>query len=109
MGGILDQHEEDGLTDDTIVVFWSDHGVGMPRGKRWANDSGLHEPLIIRRPGHLSAATSTEALVHLMDLAPSMLLDGAYTPDSPVFEGLSSFGLCRWLRDQLFWACRWPL
>lgn len=73
VGTLLAQLEEDGLADNTIVVFWSDHGLGMPRGKRWANDSGLHEPLIIRWPGRLEPGTSTDALVHLMDLAPSML------------------------------------
>ncbi|QUH04170.1 sulfatase [Saccharopolyspora erythraea] len=73
VGTLLAQLEEDGLAENTIVVFWSDHGLGMPRGKRWANDSGLHEPLIMRWPGHLEPGTSTDALVHLMDLAPSML------------------------------------
>jgi N-sulfoglucosamine sulfohydrolase len=73
VGTILQQLEDDGLTESTIVVFWSDHGRGMPRAKRWANDSGLHEPLIIRWPGRIAPGTSTEALVHLMDLSPSML------------------------------------
>ncbi|MCX5320011.1 sulfatase [Streptomyces sp. NBC_00120] len=72
-GGILDQLGEDGVADNTIVVFWSDHGLGMPRGKRWINDSGLHEPLLVRWPGRIEPGTSTDALVHLMDLAPSML------------------------------------
>jgi len=72
-GGILDQLAADGLADDTIVVFWSDHGLGMPRGKRWPNDSGLHEPLLVRWPGRIDPGTSTDQLVHLMDLAPSML------------------------------------
>ena len=41
VGEILDQLEEDGLTGSTIVVFWSDHGRGMPRAKRWLNEPGL--------------------------------------------------------------------
>jgi N-sulfoglucosamine sulfohydrolase len=32
---ILDELEEDGLAEDTIVFFWSDHGFGLPRYKRW--------------------------------------------------------------------------
>ena len=39
-GQILQQLDEDGLADNTIVVFWSDHGRGLPRGKRWIYDSG---------------------------------------------------------------------
>ncbi len=73
VGSLLDQLDADGLSDDTIVVFWSDHGLGMPRGKRWANDSGLHEPLIVRWPGRIASGTTTGALAHLMDLAPTML------------------------------------
>ncbi len=73
VGRILQQLEEDGLAQSTIVVFWSDHGLGMPRGKRWLNDSGLHEPLIIRWPGRIRAGSVRSDLISLMDLAPTML------------------------------------
>lgn len=73
VGNILTQLEEDGLVEETIVVFWSDHGLGMPRGKRWANDSGLHEPLIMRWPGRVTRESVNTNVVHLMDLAPTML------------------------------------
>ena len=46
----LAELDEAGLADDTIVIFWSDHGVGLPRAKRWLYDSGIHVPLIIRIP-----------------------------------------------------------
>ncbi|WP_431219908.1 sulfatase family protein [Leifsonia xyli] len=72
-GGILAELEEDGLLEDTIVVFWSDHGKGMPRAKRWPNESGLREPLIVSWPGRIPAGTVAEGLVHTMDLAPTML------------------------------------
>jgi N-sulfoglucosamine sulfohydrolase len=72
-GELLAQLADDGLADDTIVVFWSDHGVGMPRGKRWVHESGLRVPLIIRWPGVLDPGTARDDLVGLMDLAPTML------------------------------------
>ncbi|MGO4533555.1 sulfatase-like hydrolase/transferase [Leifsonia sp. 2MCAF36] len=72
-GGIIAQLEADGLLDDTIVVFWSDHGKGMPRAKRWPNESGLREPLIVSWPGRFPAGVSATGLVHTMDLAPTML------------------------------------
>ena len=31
--------EKDGLAQNTALVFWSDHGLGMPHGKRWIDDS----------------------------------------------------------------------
>ncbi|WP_167449988.1 sulfatase family protein [Streptomyces hyaluromycini] len=73
VGEILQQLEEDGLAESTVVVFWSDHGLGMPRGKRWVTESGLREPLRIRWPGRIAPNTVREELVSLMDLAPTML------------------------------------
>ena len=73
VGELLGQLEEDGLADDTIVVFWSDHGRGLPRAKRWANEAGLHEPLIVRWPERLVGGATRDDLVHLLDLAPTML------------------------------------
>ncbi|MGO1628440.1 MAG: sulfatase-like hydrolase/transferase, partial [Microbacterium sp.] len=47
VGRILSELAEDGLERDTIVVFWSDHGAGFPRAKRWATEAGLRIPLIV--------------------------------------------------------------
>ena len=46
----LAELKKDGLDEDTIVFFWSDHGAGIPRCKRWVYDSGTHVPLIVRIP-----------------------------------------------------------
>ncbi len=72
-GGILDQLDEDGLAENTVVVFWSEHGLGMPRAKRWAYESGLREPLIVRWPGVLAPGQRRTELIQLLDLAPTML------------------------------------
>jgi len=72
-GKILKQLEEDGLVESTIVVFWSDHGMGMPRGKRWIHDSGTRVPMIVRWPGHVDANAVRNDLVSVIDLAPTML------------------------------------
>ncbi|MBS1675060.1 MAG: sulfatase [Actinobacteria bacterium] len=74
VGVLLQQLEDDGLAEDTIVVFWSDHGLGMPRGKRWLNDSGLREPLIVRWPGRIAPGSVNDDVVQLLDLAPTMLV-----------------------------------
>ncbi len=70
-GMILDQLEEDGLLDNTIVFFWSDHGDGLPRHKRWLYDSGLHVPMIIHTPGQ--TPNVNQELVSFLDLAPTVL------------------------------------
>lgn len=79
VGEILDQLEEDGLADDTIVFFFSDHGMGMPRGKRTLYDSGLQVPLLIHVPEKWQrqvpapAGTTSDELVSFIDFAPTVL------------------------------------
>ncbi|MBX2815072.1 MAG: sulfatase-like hydrolase/transferase, partial [Saprospiraceae bacterium] len=79
VGSILAELEEDGLTDETIVLFYSDHGAGVPRHKRWLFDAGIHIPLIVYAPEkyqHLiphSAGSEVNELVSFIDLAPTAL------------------------------------
>jgi uncharacterized sulfatase len=70
---LLEELKSDGLADNTIVFFWGDHGRGLPRGKRWVYDSGIHVPLIVRWPGRIKPGTVTDDLVSLMDLGPTLL------------------------------------
>lgn len=72
LGEFLDQLEEDGLAENTIVFNWSDHGP-MPRGKRWPYDSGIHVPMIIRWPEGLEPGTVKEDLVSTVDLGPTVM------------------------------------
>ncbi|HUG93933.1 MAG TPA: sulfatase-like hydrolase/transferase, partial [Planctomycetaceae bacterium] len=50
VGAVLAELEQEGLADDTIVFYYSDHGGALPRGKRNVHDSGTRVPLIIRFP-----------------------------------------------------------
>ncbi len=50
VGEILADLKADGLYDETIIFFYSDHGSGMPRHKRALLDSGMRVPLLIRIP-----------------------------------------------------------
>lgn len=73
VGELLNQLEADGLSENTVVVIWSDHGEGLPRAKRWPYDAGIRIPLIVRWPRHLKAGSVNEKLVSLVDLAPTTL------------------------------------
>jgi hypothetical protein len=88
VGALLEQLQEDGLAQDTIVFFYSDHGAGMPRHKRLVLDSGLHVPLLIRFPAkyrHLAPAAPGETvdrLVSFVDFPPTVLsIAGLPIPD----------------------------
>jgi uncharacterized sulfatase len=79
---LLNQLEEDGLADNTIVFFWGDHGRGLTRGKRWVYDSGIRVPLIVRWPGKIKPGTVDDRMVSLMDLGPTVLsLAGVKIPE----------------------------
>ena len=72
LGELLEQLDEDGLAENTIVFHWSDHGP-LPRGKRWPYDSGIHVPLIVRWPGEIAAGTVSDRLISTVDLGPTAL------------------------------------
>ncbi len=96
-GQILKQLEDDGLAEDTIVIYFSDHGAGLPRSKRWLYDSGTHVPMIVRFPErwkHLAPGapgSATGRLVSFVDLAPTVLsLAGVEIPER--FQGHAFLG-----------------
>ena len=96
-GAILDKLQKDGLADDTVVFYYSDHGGILPRSKRFVYDSGLHVPLIVRfgkNMQHLAPAapgTKLDRLVSFVDLAPSLLsMAGAKIP--PQYQGHAFLG-----------------
>lgn len=85
---ILGQLEEDGLAEETIVFFFSDHGVGLPRAKQFIFDSGMQVPLIVYYPKkweHLAPAktgSTYDELVSFIDFAPTVLeMAGVTAPD----------------------------
>ena len=73
VGDILAELEEDGLIDNTIVMIWSDHGEGLPRGKRWPYDRGIRIPLIVRWPGEIEPGDVSDDLISMIDLGPTLL------------------------------------
>jgi hypothetical protein len=91
LGERLKELEEDGLADNTIVVVWSDHGEGLPRGKRWLYDGGIRVPLIVRWPGQVPAGEVSDRLVSGIDL-PSTMLSVAGVPIPPHMQGKAFLG-----------------
>ncbi len=73
VGEILDSLEADGLLDNTIVIFTTDHGDGLPYAKRRLYDAGLHVPLIVRFPDGRDAGSVRTDLVSFVDLGPTIL------------------------------------
>jgi N-sulfoglucosamine sulfohydrolase len=79
VGLVLDRLEADGLADNTVVIFFGDHGQAMVRGKQFCYEEGLHIPLIIRwpkdfpAPAQIQPGLVDDRLIEAIDFAPTML------------------------------------
>ncbi len=85
---ILEELEEAGLAENTIVAYYSDHGGIVTRSKRFVYETGTRVPMIWRFPKKykdLAPAkpnTQLDRLVSFVDLAPTMLsITGIKIPD----------------------------
>ncbi|MEM9160962.1 MAG: sulfatase, partial [Verrucomicrobiota bacterium] len=106
VGRVMDALEETGQTENTIVVFTSDHG-GVSSGDHWATsnlplrggkgyqwEGGLRVPFIISWPGKVEAGVNLDTPVIGTDIFPT-LLDLAGLPLKPEahFDGESLAGV----------------
>lgn len=79
VGLVLQSLQADGLAEDTIVIFMSDHGMAHVRGKQFCYDDGLRIPLIVRwsknhaPPSGYRPGTINSQLIEAIDLAPTLL------------------------------------
>ncbi len=97
-GDLIQQLKDAGEYDNTIIIYWSDHGVGLPRAKRWLYDSGTHIPLIIRVPAKfqksldISSLATDNQLISAVDFAPTVLNIAGIDPPS-YLQGRAFLGL----------------
>jgi arylsulfatase A-like enzyme len=92
VGRVLAALDEQGLSDNTIVVLWGDHGYHLGEQNLWGKTTNFEldtrVPLIVRAPGRAGNGQSTKALVELVDLFPS-LIDLCALPAPHELEGSS--------------------
>ncbi len=92
VGRLLDELEALGLTQDTIVVLWGDHGWHLGDSGLWSKHTNFEAatwaPLIVRAPGTTKLGTHSRALVETVDILPT-LLDLCGLPALPVSDGRS--------------------
>ena len=76
LGLVLDALKDNGHWEDTIIVFTSDHGFHLGDHFLWAKvslfDIGAKVPFMIRVPGLSKGGASSEAMVELIDLFPTL-------------------------------------
>ncbi len=76
IGRVLRALDENGLTDETIVVVWGDHGWHLGEhgiwGKHTLHEAALRSPLIIRTPHITLPGEATNGIVESVDLFPTL-------------------------------------
>jgi len=68
VGRVLARLEAEGILDDTLVIFMTDHGISSVRGKQFLYDEGTRIPLVVRGPG-IPRGVRRGDLVEQIDLA----------------------------------------
>jgi len=86
IGRVLDYLKENGLEENTIVVYASDQGFFLGEhgwfDKRWMYEESLRMPFIIKYPGKIKTNTVVNDIVSNIDIAPTLLdLAGIESPD----------------------------
>ncbi|MCA8952194.1 MAG: sulfatase-like hydrolase/transferase, partial [Planctomycetes bacterium] len=81
LGAVMDAART-ALGDDVCFVHTSDHGAQWPFGKWNLYEDGISTPLIVAWPGHVAAATHSDAMVSWIDLLPTLVeIGGGTAPD----------------------------
>lgn len=81
VGKVLARLEKEGLLENTLVIFMTDHGISHARGKQFLYNEGTHIPLVVRGPG-IAKNVVRDDLVMQVDLAPlSLAAAGIPIPD----------------------------
>jgi arylsulfatase A-like enzyme len=98
IGRLLEFLEQEGLAENTVVVFSSDQGFFLGEhgwfDKRWIFEESLRTPLIVRWPGVAKPGSVNDKLVSLLDFAETFLdIAGIAAPAD--MQGRSLVPLCR--------------
>lgn len=116
IGQVLAVLEQQGVMDDTVIVWSSDHGffLGEHRfyDKRLMYEPSIRIPLMIRYPRRIRAGTSSERMALNLDLAPT-LLDLTHAAPQAHFQGRSLMQLVTdpgapWRADWLYEYYEFP-
>ena len=88
IGAILQRLEEEGILDNTLVMFLGDNGIPFPRAKTTMYESGIQTPLVFRWPGKFQAGREYSGLTSVVDITPAML-DAVNLPIPEEMQGVS--------------------
>lgn len=128
IGKVLNALDELGLSENTIVILWGDHGWNLREHGLWCKhcnfETSLHTPLIVRIPG-MEGGKSIDAITEYVDIYPTLCeLSGIEIPGHtegsslvPLLTGKTEntdgVAFCRWfngytlIKDEYFYTEWW--
>lgn len=81
VGEVLARLEKEGVRDNTLILFMTDHGISHARGKQFMYDEGIHVPLVISGPGLVADSVRDDVVEHIDIAALSLAAAGIKVPD----------------------------
>ena len=79
VGLVIKRLRDEQLLDNTLIIFFTDHGISHARGKQFLYDEGTHIPLIVRGPG-VPSGTRSDLVEHIDIAALSLAAAGIAVP-----------------------------
>lgn len=102
IGKVLSELDRLGLTEDTIVVLWGDHGFHLGDLGIWTKHTNYEQanriPILFSAPGRVASGASTRQLAESVDVFPT-LVELAGLPDAEVPQSLDGVSLVPVLED----------
>ncbi|GJM33951.1 MAG: sulfatase [Saprospiraceae bacterium] len=123
VGRLLTQLKKQGIADNTIIIFTSDHGglsndgynqrqlatsnYPFRAGKGWLYEGGIRVPLFVYHPSTVVAGRESQSIVLLMDVFPTLLDWVIKKPVAPEIDGQSFLKVIqhteKWADRTVFW------
>ena len=80
LGQILKRLEEEGILEQTIILFMGDNGISAAREKQFLYDGGIRTPFIVRGPGISRDSVRSDLIEHIDMAATSLAWAGIEVP-----------------------------
>ncbi len=102
VGQVISRLESEGILEQTVICFMTDHGISHARGKQFLYDEGIHVPLILRGPGIGRGEIHDDLVSHIDLTATTLALAGIAIPKTMQGQNLLATDSPR--RDAVFSA-----
>lgn len=73
VGMLFEELERTGEAENTMIIYFGDHGAQFPRGKCTVFEGGLRIPLIVKWPGQMQPGSVREELTSTLDIVPTIV------------------------------------